>query len=124
MSEGSTDLTARMAVVEQRVGAIEHELEVQRQRWHAAETDRATLRLIVSQVESLAASIKELASSVPAIASEAAENAVRKMLEHRDELEQKRSLSRLQLVAVVTGVLGLGVTAGGLAVTLVAALTG
>ncbi len=95
-----------MAVVEQRTGAIEQEVQRARSRLHDLESDRAVLRLLTSQVADLAASIKEVASTVKDVARESAEKAISLALEHKDDLGRRRAGLRAQWVAVGAALFG------------------
>jgi hypothetical protein len=103
-------LEVRIAVAENRLDNIEEEQLRHRMRLHDLEADRATLRLIVGQLE-------KLATEVPKVAKQAALEAIDLAMDHRDELGNRRWTLRVQWLA-------LGVTFGGLVATVVLLVTG
>lgn len=103
-------LEVRMAVAEERLDNVEEEQLRQRLRIHDLESDRATLRLVVKQME-------ELAANVATVARQAALEAVELAMEHKDELGNRRWALRLQWAAI-------GVMGGGFVVALLALVTG
>lgn len=82
-----------MAVVEDRVRTLSQEATHTRRRLHDIESDRATIRL-------LAARIRELANDCEKLADRAAEAAVRKILQERENDDRERSSLRANWVSV------------------------
>lgn len=94
-----------MAVVEQQLHDLDREVFRTRERLHDLEGDRASLKILLQEVE-------RLNRTLPQIAEDAAQRAVGLALEHREELKRGRFSVRTQFV-------GVGVAVGGFAAMLV-----
>lgn len=90
-------LPERVATVEMAVDGLAAEGVRTRDRLHKIETNQAT-------VELLARSVHELRDDMPKLAQEAAERAVLKLLEHRDELRRKGLSLKAQYATLVIAV--------------------
>ena len=82
----------RVAVAEERLDTLEEEQLRQRDRLHALENDRATIRLLAEQ-------ITQLSQGIERIAKRAAQDAIDMAMDHRDEIGRRRWGLRIQWVA-------------------------
>lgn len=98
-------MSARVAVVEQRVDLLHEEGRRTRERLHSLESDRATIKLLTRQVS-------ELIVSCEKIAERAADSAVDKALEAYEERQKADRRSGLDLRAKWTSI---GIATCGLA---------
>lgn len=106
----SRPLEVTVAVHEERLDQIEQEQLRHRQRIHDLEGDRATLRLMGKQVESLVTAVEKTAR-------QAALEAIDLAMKGRDELGRKRWGMRIQWITI-------GVAFGGFIVAVAELATG
>src|SRR5207302_5480072 len=97
---GSEDIHSRVAVNSEQIRHLANELGRTRERLHELESDRATLRVVVTQV-------RELTEQMPNLARRAAREAVDEMLRrrHADTLGNWRTYAALLSAGVALGAL-------------------
>lgn len=90
-----------MAVAERRLEDHEREHTLARERWHAAQSDRATLGMLVHEFADLKGALNE-------IAARAAHQAVTEILDRRTAEERGAWRARAQWTAIGVSVAGVG----------------
>lgn len=99
------DLRERLAVLETQLVILTSEVERMRVRLHELESDRATLKIVVEQMQ-------RMNDQMEKIVDEAARRAVDLAIEAREDLGRKRVGMKVQLI-------GIGIGVGGFLITVV-----